>query len=182
MKLSRDWLNDYIDLNDLSDADLERRFTEIGHAIESIERHDDDSVFDLEITTNRIDAASHAGMARELAAALGRECKDRLQPVDGTHDRLKPVHTQIRIDAPEMCRRYTAIAVRGVTIEPSPHHIAARLEAVGLRPINNVVDVSNYAMLELGRPNHTFDLRKLANGSSTPGAGSSIRRTAPRAS
>lgn len=159
MKLSRDWLNDYIDLTDLSDADLERRFTEIGHAIESIERHDDDTVFDLEITTNRIDAASHAGMARELAAALGREWKDRLQSVQGLHGRLQPVH--IRIDASEMCRRYTAIAIRGVTIKPSPHHIAKRLEAVGLRPINNVVDVTNYVMMALGHPLHAFDLDKL---------------------
>src|SRR5437899_10802323 len=73
MKLSRDWLNDYVDLRDVSDEELERRFTEIGHAVESTEKHGEDTVFDLEITTNRVDAMSHLGMARELAAALGRE-------------------------------------------------------------------------------------------------------------
>lgn len=157
MKLSRDWLNDFIDLSDLSDADLERRFAEIGHALESIERHDDDTVFDVEITTNRIDAASHVGMARELAAALGRESRGGPPPsaVRGGGS------VAIRIDAPEMCRRYTALAIRGVTIKPSPHRIAKRLEAVGLRPINNVVDVTNYVMMALGHPLHAFDLDKL---------------------
>src|SRR5260221_5967113 len=72
MKLSRDWLNDYVDLRDVSDEELERRFTEIGHAVESTEKHGEDTVFDLEITTNRVDAMSHLGMAPELAAALGR--------------------------------------------------------------------------------------------------------------
>ncbi|MGZ8867959.1 MAG: hypothetical protein ACXW2P_06410, partial [Thermoanaerobaculia bacterium] len=61
MKLSRDWLNDYVELSDLSDDDLGKRFTEIGHAVESMEKHGDDTVFDLEITTNRVDAMSHLG-------------------------------------------------------------------------------------------------------------------------
>jgi len=73
MKLSRDWLSDYVDLSGLSDDELARRFTEIGHAVESMEPFGGDTVFDLEITTNRVDAMSHVGMARELAAALGRE-------------------------------------------------------------------------------------------------------------
>jgi phenylalanyl-tRNA synthetase beta chain len=159
MKLSRDWLSDSIDLNGLSDADLEKRFTEIGHAIESIEQHDGDTVFDLEITTNRIDAMSHIGMARELSAALGRDVKTSVgQPGGGQ----PPSAVQIRIDAPEMCRRYTALVIRGVNVEPSPHHIARRLEAVGLRPINNVVDATNYVMMTLGHPLHAFDLDKLA--------------------
>src|SRR5205814_4909248 len=75
MKFSREWLNDYVDLSDLSDDQLGVRLTEIGHAVEAIESHGDDSVFDLEITTNRVDAMSHIGMARELAAALGRLTK-----------------------------------------------------------------------------------------------------------
>src|SRR5436309_6522517 len=73
MKLSRDWLSDYVDLSGLSDDELAQRFTEIGHAVESREAHGSDTVFDLEITTNRVDAMSHMGMARELAAALGRD-------------------------------------------------------------------------------------------------------------
>ena len=76
MKFSRQWLNDYVDLSDLSDDQLGVRLTEIGHAVESTESHGDDTVFDLEITTNRVDAMSHIGMGRELAAALGRSRKE----------------------------------------------------------------------------------------------------------
>ena len=161
MKLSRDWLNDYIDLTDLSDDELGRRFTEIGHAVESIDRHGNDTVFDLEITTNRVDAMSHLGMARELAAALGRDLKvpstsggQAILPVPGT--------VQIRIEAPDLCPRYTALVIRGVKVKQSPEKVQRRLEAVGLRPINNIVDVTNYVMMAVGHPLHAFDLDKLA--------------------
>src|SRR5687768_10911495 len=161
MKLSRDWLNDYIDLSDLSDEALSSRFTEIGHAVESVEKHGEDTVFDLEITTNRVDAMSHLGMARELAAALGRELKP--SPVASRHP-LPPGEgtARIRIDAPEMCGRYTGLVIRGVTVKPSPPDVQRRLEAVGLRPINHVVDATNYVMMALGHPLHAFDLDKLA--------------------
>ena len=158
MKLSRDWINDYVDLSGVSDDDLARTFTEIGHAVEGIEG----DVFDLEITTNRVDAMSHRGMARELAAALGRKLIGA-PPPSGPRAHVsggKPV--SIRIEVPEMCRRYTALAIRGVSIKPSSERIRRRLESVGLRPINNVVDATNYVMLALGHPLHAFDLDKLA--------------------
>src|SRR6059058_3114088 len=167
MKFSRQWLNDYVDLSDLSDDQLGVRFTEIGHAVEAIEKHGDDTVFDLEITTNRVDAMSHLGMARELAAALGRSV-GRPSVATGfslSRDRLKPVSTlgaTVRIEAPEMCSRYTALAIRNVTVKPSPENVRRRLEAVGLRPINNIVDATNYVMVALGHPLHAFDLDKLA--------------------
>src|SRR5205809_6454873 len=124
MKFSRDWLGDFLDLSGFSDDELGERFTGIGHAVEVADREGTDTVFDLEITTNRVDAMSHLGMARELAAALGREvrhvpavgqasaCPDRLRPV--------PQGVQVRIDAPEMCSRFSGIVVRGVTVKPSP--------------------------------------------------------------
>ena len=162
MKLSRDWLSDSVDLSGLSDTDLADRFPQIGHAVDSVEKHGDDTVFDLEITTNRIDAASHVGMARELAAALGRGAP-ALSPASSAKSAAGGGSAPlVRIDAPEMCRRYTALVIRGVNIKPSPHHITTRLEAVGLRPINNVVDVTNYVMMALGHPLHAFDLDKLA--------------------
>ena len=159
MKLSRSWISDYVDCGGLSDEDLGRRLTEIGHAVESVEQHGDDAVFDLEITTNRVDAMSHRGMARELAAALGRDLLVSAPPPPEAQSGNAAVN--IRIEVPEMCRRYTALAIRGVTIKPSPERIRRRLEAVGLRPINNVVDATNYAMMALGHPLHAFDLDKL---------------------
>jgi phenylalanyl-tRNA synthetase beta chain len=160
MKLSREWLNDYIDIAGLSDDELAQRFTAIGHAVESRERHGDDTVYDLEITTNRVDAMSHLGMARELAAALGTEVRN-LPPVPENTSPTGPV--DIRIEAPQMCRRFTGLVIRGVTVRPSPEAIQRRLEAVGLRPINNVVDVTNYVMLAIGHPMHAYDLDRVAD-------------------
>jgi phenylalanyl-tRNA synthetase beta chain len=168
MKFSRAWLNDYVDLSDLSDDHLGTRLTEIGHAVESVESHGDDTVFDLEITTNRVDAMSHAGMARELAAALGRPqfgtpasppaglAKPALSAAEGSSP------PTIRIEAPEMCARFSAQVIRNVTIKPSSPEIARRLEEVGLRPINNIVDITNYVMIALGHPMHAYDLDRLA--------------------
>jgi phenylalanyl-tRNA synthetase beta chain len=164
MKLSRDWLSDYVDLSDLSDDDLGKRFTEIGHAVESVEKHGHDTVFDLEITTNRVDAMSHLGMARELAAALGRELVERDRTgTESSQTGQPPSPVTIRIDAPEMCSRYTGKVIRNVTIRPSSEKVRRRLEAVGLRAINNVVDITNYVMMALGHPLHGFDLDKLGN-------------------
>jgi len=159
MKLSRDWLSDYIDPSGLSDDELAERFTAIGHAVESMDRHGDDTVYDLEITTNRVDAMSHIGMARELAATLGRETRN-MPAAPARVSATGPV--TIRIDAPEMCRRFSGLVIRGVAIKPSSEKIQRRLEAVGLRPINNVVDVTNYVMLAAGHPMHAYDLDKLA--------------------
>jgi len=159
MKFSREWLNDYVDLSDLSDDHLGVRLTEIGHAVESTEQHGDDTVFDLEITTNRVDAMSHIGMARELAAALGRSTKERsASAFAGTTASAPPT---IRIEAPEMCSRYTALAIRNIAVKPSSPLVARRLEEVGLRPINNIVDITNFVMVALGHPLHAFDLDRV---------------------
>jgi len=160
MKFSRDWLNDYVDLSDLSDDQLGVRLTEIGHAVEATEQHGDDTVFDLEITTNRVDAMSHIGMGRELAAALGRSRKETPAAVfAGATSSAPPT---IRIDAPDMCSRYTALVIRNIAVKPSSPLVARRLEEVGLRPINNIVDITNYVMIALGHPLHAFDLDRVS--------------------
>ncbi|HKB57295.1 MAG TPA: phenylalanine--tRNA ligase subunit beta [Lacunisphaera sp.] len=124
---------------------------------------DGDTVFDLEITPNRPDALCHIGIARELAAWLHYdvrfpEIKFRGK-IDGAPrpDILK----DIRVDAPEDCPLYVGIVVTGVKVGPSPAWMQERLKAVGLRPINNLVDVGNYVMLELGQPLHVFDAKKI---------------------
>src|SRR5438045_5512022 len=159
MKLSRDWISDYVDLTDISDEELGRRFTEIGHTVESTEKHGEDTVFDLEITTNRVDAMSHIGMARELAAALGRLTK---ATADTSSTATASSPPTVKIEAPEMCARYTALAIRNVKVQPSSPLVARRLEEVGLRPINNIVDITNYVMIALGHPLHAFDLDRVS--------------------
>ncbi|HLJ75123.1 MAG TPA: phenylalanine--tRNA ligase subunit beta [Thermoanaerobaculia bacterium] len=161
MKFSRDWLNDYVDLGGLSDAELGVRLTNIGHAVEAVDKHGDDTVFDLEVTTNRVDAMSHRGMARELAATLGKSVRAGFsRPAEaGPHTSS----ATIKIEAPQMCHRFSAMVIRNVAIKPSPPEIARQLEAVGLRPINSVVDATNYVMLALGHPLHAYDLDKLAD-------------------
>jgi len=162
MKLSREWISDYVDLSGLSDEELSRRFTEIGHAVESVEKHGDDTVFDLEITTNRVDAMSHRGMARELAAALGVAPPTSAADAGRIAGATQKQDVTIRIEAPDMCSRFSALPIRGVTIKPSPEKIRRRLEAVGLRSISNVVDATNYVMLAIGHPLHAYDLDRLA--------------------
>ncbi len=128
---------------------------------------DGDTVFDLEITPNRPDALCHIGIARELAAWLHYdvrfpEIKFRGK-IDGPPrpDILK----DIRVDAPEDCPLYVGIVVTGVKVGPSPAWMQERLQAVGLRPINNLVDTGNYVMLELGQPLHVFDAKKIGGRS-----------------
>jgi phenylalanyl-tRNA synthetase beta chain len=125
---------------------------------------DGDTVFDIEVTPNRPDALCHLGMARELAAWLRAELqfpaiKFDGQPAGGPRpDILKG----IRVDSPEDCPHYVGIAVTGVKVGPSPAWMQERLAAVGLRPINNLVDVGNYVMLEFGQPLHVFDAKKIS--------------------
>lgn len=173
MKISRDWLSDYIDLGSYSDEDLARRFTEIGHAVESVEKHGDDTVFDIEFTTNRIDAMSHYGFARDLAGAFGVDLRQRPAPpaAAGATGEI-----DIRIEAAELCSRYSGLVIRGVTVGPSSAKVARRLEAVGLRPINNVVDATNYVMLALGHPLHAFDLSRIEGGEIRVRAGAAGER------
>jgi phenylalanyl-tRNA synthetase beta chain len=159
MKFSREWLNNYVDLSDLSDDQLGVRLTEIGHAVESTESHGGDTIFDLEITTNRVDAMSHVGMAREIAAALGRSTTITSTPPPTGQAASPPT---IRVDAPEMCARYTALAIRNITVKPSSPLVVKRLEDVGLRPINNIVDITNYVMVALGHPLHAFDMDRVS--------------------
>jgi phenylalanyl-tRNA synthetase beta chain len=124
-----------------------------------------DTVFDIEITPNRPDCQSHLGIARELAAwfrlpLLYPQEKFRGVLPDDTPTR-SDLLAGVRVDSPEDCPLYTAHVITGIKIGPSPSWMQDRLKAVGLRPINNVVDVGNYVMLETGQPLHAFDAKKL---------------------
>ena len=122
-----------------------------------------DVLFDLDITPNRPDAMSVAGVARDLAARLGLPFaipEPTVVEIDGDTASLASATI---LDA-DLCGRFHLRVLEGVVVGPSPRHIADRLVALGMRPINNVVDASNYVMLELGQPNHTYDLARVPDG------------------
>ncbi|MGI8491994.1 MAG: phenylalanine--tRNA ligase subunit beta, partial [Acidimicrobiales bacterium] len=133
-----------------------------------------DVVFDLEISPNRPDAMSMAGVARDLAAALGLPWTPAegvpWAPAGGPAPTTCASVASLRVEAPELCPRFTATLVDGVVVGPSPAGLARRLTLAGMRPINHVVDVSNYVMLDIGQPNHAYDVERLG------GAGLLVRR------
>jgi phenylalanyl-tRNA synthetase beta chain len=155
MRISLNWLSDYIETG----LDAERVATILsdqGLPCEGIERVADDTVIDLEVTSNRGDCLSHIGIARELAAATGKPL--RLPQIDFPEmDRPASDFVQVEIREPDLCGRYTGRVIEGVKIGPSPDWMQKRLEAVGMRGVNNVVDATNYAMMETGQPPHAFD-------------------------
>lgn len=127
-----------------------------------------DTVYDLEITPNRPDLTSLIGIAREISAVTGNPL--RIPVVENESFATAPGDAQewvaVHLEAPDLCPRYTARVIRGVKIGPSPEWLKATLERVGLRSINNVVDVTNYVMWETGQPLHAFNYHSLAKGSS----------------
>ena len=122
-----------------------------------------DTVFDIGITPNRSDCLSVVGIAREVAAITGSRFH---YPDSGFCEGAEDIHgaASVQILDPDLCPRYTARLIRNVKIGPSPAWMRSRLEAVGLRPINNIVDITNFVMLELGQPLHAFDYRLLEEG------------------
>lgn len=135
-----------------------------------------DTCIDLEITPNRPDLLSHAGIARELSALTGTPLRTR-EAVPAPAPRVAAPE-EIRVDDAEGCPWYTARRIRGVKPGPSPDWLRRRLEAVGLRPINNIVDITNYVMLETGQPLHAFDAAKLDGGIVVRRAGEGAEFTA----
>jgi phenylalanyl-tRNA synthetase beta chain len=161
MLLSRNWLAQYVDLPE-DIAELSSRLTAAGFNVEEIKESAGDVGLDIEITTNRSDAMNHLGMARELAVIFDRaltEPQIDLADADGVLAAV-PVTT----DDLDDCPRYVARLVRGVKVGPSPDWLVERLESIGQRPINNIVDVTNFVLWETGQPLHGFDLDKLAGG------------------
>ena len=121
-----------------------------------------DEVVEFEITSNRPDCLSVIGLARETAVSFDREFKLPAPNVKGSGDGDKiENHLSVKIDAPDLCYRYMARVVKNVKIAPSPLWLRMRLRAAGVRPINNIVDITNYVMLEYGQPMHAFDYKQL---------------------
>ncbi|HEX5708257.1 MAG TPA: phenylalanine--tRNA ligase subunit beta, partial [Pyrinomonadaceae bacterium] len=160
MKISYKWLRELTPVA-LAPEELAERLTMVGLAVDAVEREGDDFVLEIDLTSNRPDCLSHLGVAREVAAITG--AKVRLPDVETRKVEGRAADsTSVRIEAPELCPRYAARVVRGVKIGPSPAWLVERLTAIGQRPINNVADITNFVMHELGQPLHAFDLSTLA--------------------
>ena len=159
MKTSVEWLCEFLPALPAPEVAADA-LTLGGLPVENTERHGEDTVLDVEVTSNRGDCLSHMGVGRELAALTGRELREPTAKAQESRTPASSV-TSVRVEALDLCPHYTARVIRNVRIGPSPAWITRRLEAVGLRPINNVVDVTNYVMLELGQPLHAFDFDRL---------------------
>src|ERR1700723_3766680 len=159
MKVVYNWLKEFVDAK-ASAAELGTRLSLCGIAVDSIEETAAGPVLDAEITANRPDCLGHLGIAREVAAIY------RL-PLKQLHPKLKESTektaeaTHVDIEARDLCGRYTARVMRNLKVQPSPDWLRQGLEAIGEKSINNVVDVTNYVMFELGHPLHAYDFDKL---------------------
>ncbi len=126
----------------------------------------DDSVYDLEITANRPDELSYLGIAREIKALLNDQRKRKEQPINyQTSDKKTSDFMSIKIENPEFCNRYSGLIIEGVRVEQSPVWLKRDLMSMGIRPINNIVDITNFILMETGHPVHAFDYDKLENKS-----------------
>jgi len=140
--------------------ELTDRLTLTGLNLEGVEKLDGDVAIDLEVTSNRPDCLGHIGVAREIAVLWERALKRPAAKPQAAGAEVESL-TSVVVECPELCPRYTARVIRGVKIGPSPDWLVDRLKSVGIAAINNVVDVSNYVMMESGQPLHTFDFAKL---------------------
>jgi phenylalanyl-tRNA synthetase beta chain len=160
MKLLYNWLKEFVDIVE-TPAELRSRLSLSGLSIDAIEETPAGALLDAEVTINRPDCMGHYGVAREVATIY----KTRLKPVEPKFteaaENISSV-ARVEIQCPELCARYTARVLRGVRVQPSPPWLRQRLEAMGQASINNVVDATNYVLLELGHPLHAFDRDKLS--------------------
>src|SRR5580704_199227 len=159
MKVLYNCLAEFVDVK-AAPADLASRLSLAGVAIDSVEESPAGSVLDAEVTANRPDCLGHYGIAREVSAIYRLQLKS-LQPKLTEIVEKAADATSVEIESPELCGRFTARILRGVKVQRSPDWLRQRLEAMGQKSINNVVDVTNYVMFELGQPMHAYDFDKL---------------------
>jgi phenylalanyl-tRNA synthetase beta chain len=161
MKVVYNWLKDFVDVTATPD-ELASRLALSGTNIGGVEKGAHGAVIDAEVSSNRPDSLSHYGIAREISAVYKLPLKAVSQPKLPESSAAKVGDAvRVEIQAPELCGRFTARVIRGVKIAPSPAWLRDRLEASGVASISNVVDATNYVMLELGQPTHAYDYDKI---------------------
>ena len=162
MRVPLEWLKEFVPLR-LKAEELAHRLTMAGLEVEAVERAGGDAILEIALTPNRADCLSIRGVAREVAALTGAKLRLPVARAPKGEGRIATL-ARIRVKAAKRCPRYCARVIRGVKVGPSPAWIVRRLSACGIRPINNIVDATNYVMLENGQPLHAFDLRFVRGG------------------
>lgn len=164
MKVSYNWLKDFVDIR-VNPKALADKLTMAGLEVASCETNNNDTVLEIEVTANRPDCLSVLGIAQEAAAVLGKKLKVKLPrpKIKSSKQKKKlvlPAHF-INIQDKKDCALYRGCLISGVKIGPSPTWLKNRIESLGCRPVNNVVDITNYCLLEYGQPLHAFDHNKI---------------------
>ncbi|MFA6636534.1 MAG: phenylalanine--tRNA ligase subunit beta [Candidatus Omnitrophota bacterium] len=160
MKLSYNWIKDYIDI-DVTPELLAEKLTMTGSEVGGIEEVNGDFVMELEITSNRPDCLNMLGLAREAAAIFGKDIKMPAVKVIEEYASGKDDTIEFEIRSPHLCPRYTARIIRSVKVRESFGRVSERLTSLGVRKVNNVVDITNFCLMESGQPMHAFDLDKI---------------------
>ncbi len=168
IKITHNWLLEYLDTEATSD-EIKQYLSLCGPSVERVEKIGDDYLYEIEVTSNRVDAASVLGIAQEAAAILpmfGKKAKLKFNPLekyqfsrhrfcsDGDKNRN---NLRVEIKNDNLCSRFTAIVLDNIKIKPAPDFMRLRLNACGIKSLNNVIDISNYLMLAFGQPTHIFD-------------------------
>jgi phenylalanyl-tRNA synthetase beta chain len=164
MKLSPQWIREFVELA-VEDRRLAEDLTGVGIAVEGISGSGADTVFEMEIGTNRPDAMNHYGVAREAAAIYDLPLKELSgfgSRAAGSGD--SGARFPIAVEEPQLCPRFSARVIRGTTVKDSPAKVARRLQLLDQRPISNAVDATNYVLWEIGKPTHVFDMDLLEGG------------------
>ncbi|MCR4345209.1 MAG: phenylalanine--tRNA ligase subunit beta [Candidatus Scalindua sp.] len=160
MKISYNWLKDYCK-HGLSVEELAESLTNAGLVVDTVSSVEDDFCLEVEVTSNRPDCLGFIGVAREVAAIVRGTLDIPDVDYDTTDENINDI-TSVAIEDNELCRRYTARIIKDVKIGPSPEWLQKRIRSIGLRPVNNIVDITNYVLMESGQPLHAFDANKLS--------------------
>lgn len=157
MRIPLEWLKEFVDFR-LSPKELAMKLTMAGFEVESVEEKDNDAVFEVNVTPNRPDCLSILGIAREVAALLNLPLKLPEYEIKGDDEECG---VSVEITDEDLCHRYAGRAIKGVKIADAPEWMKKRIEKCGMRPVNNIVDVTNYVLLEFGHPLHAFDMDEI---------------------
>ena len=162
MIVSWDWLQEYVDTGKRA-PEVAEKLMMTGLNLEGMEEVGSDLAIDLEVTSNRSDCLGHIGVAREAGVCF--DAPLRIPPAQpATNGTPVADATSVEIECEDLCPRYIARVIRGVKVGPSPEWLKNRLETLGIASINNIVDVTNYVLMECGQPLHAFDQDRLREG------------------